>query len=80
MAQTGKGFLEEEPGDKSAMRAMSMIALLASVVFGALVLTAEASTTADVYVVFGFLISAFAPKALQKFAEGPLTSLDTPGQ
>ncbi|NOQ34300.1 MAG: hypothetical protein GQ569_00205 [Methylococcaceae bacterium] len=66
-----KGFLEEEPGRKSSMRAMSFIALLASVMFGLMTLmyaAGEAQQT-GLFITFGFLLAAFAPKALQKFAE-----------
>lgn len=66
-----KGFLEEEPGRKSSMRAMSFIALLSSIMFGlvTLVYTTGDSQQSGVFITFGFLLAAFAPKALQKFAE-----------
>ena len=65
-----KGFLEETAGKKSAMRAMSFIALIASIAFGALTVTGNGSTNMEgVYITFGFLLAAFAPKALQKYAE-----------
>jgi hypothetical protein len=66
-----KGFLEEEPGRKSSMRAMSFIALFASIMFGIISLlfaTADTQQT-GIFLTFGFLLAAFAPKALQKFAE-----------
>lgn len=64
------GMLEERPGRTSAMRVMSMIALVAAIVFGGLVVTGEGEASGPgVYIVFGFLLAAFAPKALQKFAE-----------
>lgn len=64
-----KGILDEAPGRRSAMRVMSMIALISAIVLAFLVVTAESTATQDVYIVFGFLLAAFAPKALQKFAE-----------
>ena len=65
-----KGFLEEEPGRKSAMRAMSIIALIASITFGFITLLyPTADKQSGVFITFGFLLAAFAPKALQKFAE-----------
>ncbi len=66
-----KGFLEEAPGRKSSMRAMSFVALLASIMFGVISMlfaTIETQQT-GIFLTFGFLLAAFAPKALQKFAE-----------
>lgn len=68
----GKGFFEERPGHKSAMRAMSAVALLCAVGFGVFTLADPTVGMEGTYVTFGFLIAAFAPKALQKFAEGAL--------
>lgn len=65
----GKGFLEERPGHKSAMRAMSFVALVAAIGFGAVTLTYSGSGPNGIYITFGFLLAAFAPKALQKYAE-----------
>ena len=67
-----KGFLEERPGHKSAMRAMSFIALVAAIGFGAVTLTQSGAGTEGIYITFGFLLAAFAPKALQKYAEGAI--------
>ncbi len=66
-----KGFLEEEPGRKSSMRAMSFISLLSSIMFGLITLlyTSGETQQSGVFITFGFLLGAFAPKALQKFAE-----------
>lgn len=65
-----KGFLEESTGNKSNMRLMSMIALLASLVFGLITLLhSGANDENGIWLTFGFLLGAFAPKALQKFAE-----------
>jgi hypothetical protein len=70
------GFFEEDSGTKSAMRLMSMLALLTAIGFGTINLLAaigllgSASGGADtITITFGFLIAAFAPKAVQKFAE-----------
>ncbi len=66
-----KGFLEEAPGRKSSMRAMSFMALIASIMFGMISMlysTADNQQT-GIFLTFGFLLAAFAPKALQKFAE-----------
>lgn len=64
-----KGFLEEAPGRKSAMRAMGFVALLAAIGFGVLELTEGDPTRMGGFIIFSFLLAAFAPKALQKFAE-----------
>ena len=70
-----KGFLEEEGGRKSAMRAMSFVALIASIVFGLItLLTSTADQNSGLFITLGFLLAAFAPKALQKFAETKIPS------
>ncbi len=68
------GFLEEDNGNRSTMRLMSVLALFAAVAFGVMTITRSDVNKDDtgIYVTFGFLISAFAPKALQKFAEQKL--------
>jgi hypothetical protein len=71
------GFFDEDNGNKSAMRLMCVTSLIASIVFGALTLNLSTKDTKELkrdtstglYITFGFLISAFAPKAVQKFAE-----------
>lgn len=65
----GVGFFEEDNGNKSSMRLMSFTALLASISFGLITILLEGSDSDGVYITFGFLIAAFAPKAVQKFAE-----------
>ena len=64
-----KNFLQEENHDYSAIRLMSFVALIASIVFGAMTLTLNDSKSEGIYITFGFLLSAFAPKVVQKFAE-----------
>lgn len=64
----GKGtFFKEDNGNLSSMRLMCFISLLASMLFG--VLTIYTKNTDGIIITFGFLIGAFAPKAVQKFAE-----------
>ena len=63
------GFFEEDNGKKSSMRLMSFTALLASILFGLLTLSFAGAGPDGVYITFGFLLAAFAPKTLQKFAE-----------
>ena len=62
-------FLQEDNGHFSAMRAMSFIALIAAIVFGTITITSKNSD--GKYVTTSFLVAAFAPKAVQKFAEHP---------
>lgn len=90
------GFLEESPGNRSAMRLMCLLALLASIGFAAVtmvrsapVLTRDASgqetltspprDDTGLLLSFAFLLAAFAPKVLQKFAEQRLGDLKTSG-
>jgi hypothetical protein len=85
------GFLEESPGNRSAMRLMCMTSLIAAISFGAITMMRSAPiSTRDangqetlsfpprddtgMTITFVFLLSAFAPKVLQKFAEQRLNS------
>lgn len=71
-SQPKSGFFEEHNGSKSSMRLMSFVSLLAAITFGVLTITdsaGENGQSSGVTITFGFLISAFAPKAVQKFAE-----------
>jgi intracellular septation protein A len=51
------------------MRAMSFIALIAAIVFGAITIISNDSE--GKYITTAFLVAAFAPKAVQRFAERP---------
>ncbi len=90
------GFLEESPGNRSAMRLMCLISLLAAIGFGALTMVRSAPlTTRDssgqetitypprddtgMALTFVFLLGAFAPKVLQKYAEQRLGDLKGTG-
>ncbi|MEG3920369.1 hypothetical protein QUA34_04695 [Microcoleus sp. POL10_C6] len=69
-ADRGKDFaqvLQEDNGKYSTMRAMSFIALIAAIVFGAITITSNDSE--GKYITTAFLVAAFAPKAVQRFAE-----------
>ena len=89
----GTGFLEESPGNSSAMRLMCMLSLITAIglsVFSAL--TTQPYKSVDekgratlvfphrdpqgIYLIYGFLVAAFAPKAIQKFAEQKLTTFN----
>jgi len=64
------GLLTDDQGKRSMMRLMSFIALLASIWFAWMTLTDQNTTSNEgVYITTAFLLSAFAPKALQKFIE-----------
>jgi hypothetical protein len=60
-------FLQGNNGKYSLMRAMSFIALIASIVFGALTITSHNPDGKEI--TMAFLVAAFAPKAIQRFAE-----------
>jgi hypothetical protein len=62
-------FFQENNGQYSAMRAMSFIALIAAIAFGTITITSNNSD--GKYITTSFLVAAFAPKAIQKFAERP---------
>jgi len=62
-------FFQEDNEKYSTMRAMSFIALIAAIVFGAITITSNDSE--GKYITTAFLVAAFAPKAVQKFAERP---------
>lgn len=64
------GYLTDDQGHPSSMRMMSMVALIAAIVFGLItVLLGRANDQNGLYLTALFLVAAFAPKALQKFAE-----------
>ena len=60
------GFLEESPGQASAMRLMSFAAFVASIPFAYMELKAGGGFP---YITTMYLTAGFAPKAVQKFAE-----------
>lgn len=66
--QTG-GFFQEDNGHKSSMRLMCFTSLIASIIFGLMSILLGGRGAEGIYITFGFLLGAFAPKAVQKFAE-----------
>ncbi|MCP9933556.1 hypothetical protein KBZ08_06475 [Cyanobium sp. Candia 9D4] len=90
------GFLEESPGNRSSMRLMCLLALLASIAFGSITMLRSAPMVSrdaagqdsltypprddtGIIVTFAFLLAAFAPKVVQKFAEQRLGALGSTG-
>ena len=72
------GYLEDDHGNPSSMRLMSVVALLASICFGLLTIQHPAANkdANGLYITIAFLLAAFAPKALQKFVEGKFPKKD----
>lgn len=63
-------MLSDSNGQTSSMRVMCFCSLIVSMVFGAITLLhAPANSEYGITLTFGFLVAAFAPKAVQKFAE-----------
>ena len=64
-------FLEDDQGNPSSIRLMSVVALIASIVFGLITALHPHASKGEngLYITVAFLIASFAPKALQKFAE-----------
>jgi len=65
------GYLEDNEGNPSSMRLMSVIALVASIMFGLVTVLHKNAQDSEngVFITVAFLLAAFAPKAFQKFAE-----------
>lgn len=61
-------FFQDSDGNPSQMRLMCFLSLMASFAFGWLAVKMPDNQN-SLYVFYGFLIGAFAPKAIQKFAE-----------
>ena len=90
----GTGFLQETPGNSSAMRLMCMMSLVTAITLSAFVIATPPPPyeSRDVngqrslvypprdpqgfYLIYAFLIAAFAPKAVQKFAEQKIAAFD----
>ncbi len=61
-------YLEETPGVSSSMRLMCMFSFWAAVMFGLLTIVKSAGDQ-GFWITLTFICGAFAPKAVQKFAE-----------
>lgn len=64
--EENSGFFQEDNGAYSSMRLMCFVSPIS---FGLLTILLKDESSDGIYITFGFLISAFAPKAGQKFAE-----------
>ena len=78
--KAGYGYLSDDHGHPSSMRLMSMVALIASITFGFITLLHDkANDENGLYLTALFLVAAFAPKALQKFAEAKIPQFGSSG-
>ena len=66
--QRVKGWLTDDEGNPSAMRLLSAASFFVAVAFGGLIAVGNVGTDRLELVIY-FLVAAFAPKAVQKFAE-----------
>lgn len=68
------GYLTDNDGNPSTMRVMSWCSFVLSAVTGILLIVRPpADSFTGLYVFTAFLVGGFVPKAIQKFAEQPLS-------
>ena len=67
-SNSGK-FMTDNDGHPSSMRLMSMLALVVAAVLAGVEMFGWGSGNDKTELVLYFLVAAFAPKAVQKFAE-----------
>lgn len=65
----GKGYMTDDQGNPSSMRLMSMLAFLVAAALALVEAFGLGSGESKTELVLYFLVAAFAPKAVQKFAE-----------
>ena len=63
------GFFYEKEGVKSSMRLQSFIALVAAIALGAFAVWTKQLDVNVIAMVTLFVVAAFAPKSVQKYAE-----------
>lgn len=66
---TGKGWMSDDKGNPSSMRLMSLLALGVAAALAFIQVFEWGSGADKTELVLYFLVAAFAPKAVQKFAE-----------
>lgn len=66
---SGKGWFTDDQGSPSSMRLMSMLALIVAAGLACVEAFGWGSGESKTELVLYFLVAAFAPKAVQKFAE-----------
>lgn len=64
-----KSYLSDDQGNPSSMRLMSILALVVAAILAAVEVMGWGSGESKTELVLYFLVAAFAPKAVQKFAE-----------
>lgn len=64
-----KQFFSDDDGNPSSMRLMSMLSLIVAALLAAVEVMGWGSGDGNAELVLYFLLGAFAPKAVQKFAE-----------
>ena len=62
-------YLDDNSGNSSSMRLMSMLALIFAACLALVEVAGWGSGESKTELVLYFLVAAFAPKAVQKFAE-----------
>ena len=70
VGRQGKGYFTDDHGNPSSMRIMSFLALLVAAALACVEVLGWGSGESKTELVLYFLVAAFAPKAVQKFAEG----------
>ena len=68
VVQSAKGWLTDDEGNPSSMRLLSTASFFVAVAFGGMIAVGHVGTDRLELVIY-FLVAAFAPKAVQKFAE-----------
>ena len=62
-------FFQEDNGNLSSIRLMSMLSLFMSAILSLIIVITDNNSDNALLITFGFLLGAFVPKTVQKFAE-----------
>lgn len=68
-SEAAKGYMTDDEGNPSSMRLMSLLALLIAGGLAGVEAAGWGSESDQSNLILYFLVAAFAPKAVQKFAE-----------